>query len=66
MIMLQTISTGITSSVSWLSHMMLLIVPRPISMMMPVMPFILSTHPGLGSAIEHVTIDGRTMLIGNL
>lgn len=63
--MLQTMSTGIKSITSDLSHIMLLIVPRPISIIMPVIPFTLSIHPGNGSAMAAVTIDGRIMQIGS-
>lgn len=66
MIILHAKSTGIMSNVSLLLHMMLLMVPRPISKIMPVMPLILSTQPGYGSDSAHVTIDGRTIVMGNL
>lgn len=49
-----------------LPHIMLLSVPRPISMMIPVMPLMLSTQPGNGSATAPVTIDGRTIVMGSL
>lgn len=50
-----TISTGIKSIIKFSSHMMLLIDPLPISIMIPVIPLTLSTHPGKGSFQEAVT-----------
>lgn len=46
--------------------MMLRIVPLPISIMIPVIPLMLSTQPGKGSFQAPVTIEGRTIPIGTL
>lgn len=56
-----TTSTGMTSMWHFSSQMMVLMVPRPHSMKMPVMPLMLSTQPGYGSFQAAVT--GMTIII---
>lgn len=52
---LATTSTGTRSMRNDCSQMMLLMEPRPISIIMPVMPLMLSTQPGKGSFQEATT-----------
>lgn len=59
------ISTGMISTRNFWSQTILLIVPRPISIMIPVMPLMLSTHPTKGSLHAAVTKNKIILILLN-